>query len=70
LDASLRLTTADNRWQAALIGKNLTNRFVVTYASDLPSTGTAAEGITGQLADQFAVFAPARTVTVQFTYRR
>ena len=70
LDASLRLTTADDRWEAALIGKNLTNRFVVTYASDLPSTGTAAGGITGQLADQFAVFAPARTATLQFTYRR
>jgi len=67
VDASLRANTADHRWQIALIGKNLTNRFVVTYASDLPSTGTAPGGTTGTLADQFALFAPGRTVQLQLT---
>jgi len=67
LDASLRASTADQRWQIALIGKNLTNRFIVTYASDLPSTGTAPGGTTGSLADQFGLFAPGRTVQLQLT---
>ena len=67
LDATLRASTADQRWQIALIGKNLTNRFIVTYASDLPSTGTAPGGTTGSLADQFGLFAPGRTVQLQLT---
>jgi outer membrane receptor protein involved in Fe transport len=69
VDAAIRLSTANERWQVALIGKNLTNRFVVTFAGDEPSTGTAAGGVTGRLADQYAIFAPARTVQLQLTYK-
>jgi iron complex outermembrane recepter protein len=68
VDAAIRLRTTDKRWTVEAIGKNLTNNFVVTYASDMPSTGTPAGGDTGQLADQFALFAPARSVTLQLTY--
>lgn len=68
VDAALRLSTTDQRWKIEAIGKNLTNNFVVTYASDMPSTGTPPGGDTGQLADQFALFAPARSVTLQLTY--
>jgi outer membrane receptor protein involved in Fe transport len=67
VDAAVHLGTIG--WQIALIGRNLTNRFVVTYATDLPSTGTAPGGSIGQLADQYALFAPARTVQLQLTYR-
>jgi hypothetical protein len=70
LDATIRLAQSGNRWQAALIGRNLTNRFIVTYATDLPSTGTAPGGTSGQLADQYGLFAAGRTVQLQFTYRR
>jgi iron complex outermembrane recepter protein len=70
LDAAIRLSIAETGWQAAVIGKNLANRFIVTYASDLPSTGTPAGGVTGKLADQFALFAPGRSVLLQLTYRR
>ena len=69
VDVAIRLSTANERWQTALIGKNLTNRFVVTFAGDEPSTGTSAGGVTGRLADQYAIFAPARTVELQFTYK-
>ena len=69
VDAAIRLSTAGEQWQVALIGKNLTNRFVVTFAGDEPSTGTAAGGVTGRLADQYAIFAPARTVQLQLTYK-
>lgn len=68
VDAAICVRTTDNRWRLEAIGKNLTNEFVVTYASDMPSTGTPPGGETGQLADQFALFAPARSVTLQVTY--
>ena len=68
VDASVRLGEVGNRWLLALIGRNLTNRFIVTYATDLPSTGTTPGGVTGQLADQYGLFAPARTVLLQLTY--
>jgi outer membrane receptor protein involved in Fe transport len=70
LDAAVSVATSDHHWQLALIGRNLTDNFVVTYASDAPSTGSAAGGQTGQLADQVGLFAPARTVELQLTYER
>jgi outer membrane receptor protein involved in Fe transport len=70
VDASLRVATVDGHWQLALVGKNLTNNFVVTYASDAPATGTPPGGQTGIPADQLGLFAPARTVELGLTYRR
>ena len=69
VDATFRVGEIGSRWQVALIGRNLTNRFIVTYATDLPSTGTTPGGVTGELADQYGLFAPARTVQLQLTYR-
>jgi len=69
LDAVLRLGTADDRWQLALIGKNLTNRFVATAAFDQSGTGTASGGATGTPANQFGLFAPPRTVALELTVR-
>ena len=36
LDGQIRIATADDTWEVALIGKNLTNRFYVTGAYDAP----------------------------------
>jgi len=69
LDATLRFTTEDDRWQLALIGKNLTNRFVVTGAQDAPSTGRGTGTIAGIPSDQRSFFAPPRTVALQVTAR-
>jgi len=68
LDATLRLTTQDDRWQLALIGKNLTNNFVVTGAQDAPSTGGGTGTAAGVPSDQRSFFAPPRTVAVQVTF--
>ena len=38
-DASLRLSDEKNRWELALIGKNLTDQFVLSSGLDVPSTG-------------------------------
>lgn len=52
-----------------LIGKNLTNNFVATSAFDQSGTGSASGGLTGTPANQFVLFAPPRTVALEFTYR-
>ena len=69
LDASIRLESANRRSQWALIGKNLTNRFIVSYANDAPLSGSAAGTTTGALADQTGVFLPPRTIELQFSWR-
>lgn len=69
VDATLRLTRADSRIQFALIGKNLTNVFVVTGAQDSPSTGRGTGTPDGVPGDQRSFFAPPRTVAAQVTFR-
>lgn len=65
LDASIRFGSEDDRWQVALIGKNLTNKFYVTGVVDGPSTGGASGGLTSAHADQLGFGAMPRTVQVQ-----
>jgi iron complex outermembrane receptor protein len=36
VDATLRISNADNGWEAALIGRNLTNKYYYTFSNDLP----------------------------------
>ena len=69
LDASARVTTQDNRWQLALIGKNLTNRFIATGVVDGPSTGSGTGTANGVFADQVGYISMPRTVQVQLTWR-
>ena len=62
LDASVRLRTADNHWEAAVIGKNLTNRFYTNGGGD--HVGAVA----GVLADQIGFASNPRTVQLQLTW--
>jgi iron complex outermembrane receptor protein len=59
LDASLRLESENDRWELALIGRNLTNKYYLLYAVDKPNTTT------GQ---QYGVVSRPREVMVQATY--
>lgn len=68
-DAGLRFGAADDNWQIALIGKNLTNRFYVTGVVDGPSTGTGSGGLTGTKADQLGFGTLPRTVKIEVTKR-
>lgn len=68
LDASLRLRTPDNRWEFAVIGKNLTNNFVITGAQDAPSTGSGTGTNNAVLADQRSYVSLPRTVQAQVTF--
>jgi len=68
LDASLFLKS-DAGWELGLIGKNLTNQFVVSGALDAPSTGSGTGTDAGRLADQRGYANTPRTVQLQLTYR-
>jgi len=66
LDAFVSIHTA--QWEAALIGKNLTNVFVISGSFDGPSTGSGTGTPNGILADQRGFANNPRTVALQFTY--
>ncbi|WP_395336433.1 TonB-dependent receptor [Novosphingobium sp. BL-8H] len=67
LDAGLRFGAADDNWQIALIGKNLTNQFYVTGVVDGPSTGSGTGTAAGVHADQLGFGTLPRTVMVELT---
>ena len=46
-DATLRLAEQDDRWDIALIGRNLTDQYYFVRASNTPGTGTAPGNDTG-----------------------
>ncbi|MDY0067164.1 MAG: TonB-dependent receptor [Steroidobacteraceae bacterium] len=69
LDAGIRLGRDDERWELALVGKNLTNRFYVTGVNDGPSTGSGTGTPAGIIADQAGYAALPRTVQAQMTVR-
>jgi iron complex outermembrane receptor protein len=69
LDASVRVGTQDDRWQLALIGRNLTNRWYATGGTDAPGTGTGTGTAVGVPADQIGFATVPRTVQAQVTFR-
>lgn len=69
LDASIRLRAADDRWEIALLGKNLTNQFVVTGVTDGSGSGLRTGTPTGRTADQVGFVSMPRTVQLQLTWR-
>jgi iron complex outermembrane receptor protein len=69
VDANLRLANAKDTWELALIGKNLTNEYVVLGAYDASGTGANTGTLAGVHSDQTGFFAPPRTYQLQFTYK-
>lgn len=71
IDASLRLNGPDDRWTIGLIGRNLTNKYVVTAANDIPfagGTGTGTTG-TGVLADMSAFVDNPREIYLEVGFK-
>ena len=53
-DGAIAVSGPDDRWTLSLIGRNLTNKLVVTAANDIPfaggtGTGTAGPGVTADM---------------------
>lgn len=69
IDAGLRLSDANDKWELALQGKNLTNEFYVTGVVDGPSSGSGTGTPAGIHADQLGFGVLPRTVQLQFTAR-
>ncbi|WP_231958271.1 TonB-dependent receptor [Novosphingobium resinovorum] len=63
VDGTIRVKFDDERFELALIGKNLTNQFIVGGAIDGPNTGTT------RIADQIGFVNLPRTVQLQASVR-
>lgn len=68
VDAGVRLKAANDRWEMAIIGKNLTNRFVVNGVIDALTTGSGTGTAIGVPASQVGFVGFPRTVQVQATF--
>ena len=70
-DATLRLAEQDNRWEIALIGRNLTNKYYWVRSVDSPFTGTAPGNETGPavLGDLQSAISRGREVMLRVTTR-
>lgn len=71
LDGAVRLHSPDKRWTIGVIGRNLTNKLVVTAANDIPfaggtGTGTAGPGV---LADMSAFVDNPREIYVELGFK-
>jgi iron complex outermembrane recepter protein len=69
IDAGIRLFANSDRYEFAVVGKNLTNRFYVTGVVDGPSTGSGTGTPAGIPADQAGFGALPRTVQLQASAR-
>lgn len=69
LDASLRVRSEDDRWQVALIGKNLTNEFWISGSLDASATGFGTGTNNARPSDQRGFTNVPRTVQLQLTMR-
>lgn len=70
LDLAARLSAPDDRWALSLIGRNLTEEFVVTSANDIPFTGGTGTGTTtGVVADMSAFVENPREVYVELAVK-
>ncbi|MBZ9649886.1 TonB-dependent receptor [Sphingobium sp. 3R8] len=69
LDANIRLATADDRYEIALIGRNLTDKYYVQRTLDSPLGGSAPGGLTGVLADTQGSVNRGRQIMLRLTAR-
>lgn len=69
IDATARLMSADDRWEFAVIGKNLTDKQYFLGMQDGPATGSGTGTVNGIAADQIGYGTTPRTVEFQMTFR-
>jgi iron complex outermembrane receptor protein len=69
VDGGIRVGSQDDRWQVALIGKNLTNKFYSTGGGTAPLTGSGTGTANAVPGDVLGYGAFPRTVRLQFTVK-
>ncbi len=67
IDASIRVGSEDERWELAVIGKNLANKLYIAGVVDGPNTGAGTGTPAGIHSDQLGFGNLPRTVMVQAT---
>ncbi len=69
-DASIRLKGPEDRWTLSLIGRNLTEEYVVTSANDIPFTGGSGTGTAvGNVSDMSAFVENPREIILEFAMK-
>ena len=68
--ARLAVAATNGDWEVALIGKNLTDEVVTTYAAEIPASSTLVAGATGgqQGLAYYGFFDRPRSIALQGTY--
>lgn len=66
LNARVAISGADNAWELALIGKNLTDESIITYANGLPVASVLTKGAGSAF---YAFYDQPRSVALQATVR-
>jgi iron complex outermembrane receptor protein len=69
VDASVRVGDENDKWQLALIGRNLTNRYVWVNSVDVPFTGSGTGTAAGIRADTMAVVDRGREIMLMASYK-
>ena len=62
INARIALSGVDDKWEVALVGKNLTDESIVTYANGLPVASILTRGAGSGF---YAFYEPARSVAIQ-----
>lgn len=66
INARIALSGVDDKWEVALVGKNLGDESVVTYANGLPVASVLTRGAGSGF---YAFYEPARSVAIQGTIK-
>jgi len=66
INARIALSGVDDKWELALVGKNLSDESVITYANGLPVASVLTKGAGSGF---YAFYEPARSVAVQGTIK-
>ena len=69
VDATARLAETHDRWELAVIGRNLTNRRYFVASPSVPFTGSGTGTPAGVLGDRFASVSRGREVMLRATYK-
>lgn len=66
INARIALSDANDRWELALVGKNLTDEAIITYANGLPVASVLTRGGGSGF---YAFYEPAQTLAIQGTIK-
>ena len=69
LDMALRFGAEDGKWQFAIIGRNLTDEYVLLNATDTPSTGGNTGLPNAFPSDRYGASLNPRTVEFELSFR-